>query len=151
MAHIATTLAVNLKRLRKLRGWNQDQLAEAADLSRPYLARVETEATWVSPESVAKLAAALEVPESALFAEADVVPFEKYERESREWIEATAKLEKENAALRLALQSVLSDRDRDVIATLAPIDDSELPGFLEVVRAMVEAHPPTIARRKRQA
>ena len=67
MAHIATILASNLKRLRKSKGWNQSQLAEAAALSREFIAKVETEAAWVGPDTIEAIARAFEASESELF------------------------------------------------------------------------------------
>jgi len=49
-----------VKAQRKHRGWSQDQLAEAADLSRPTVARIES-GSAVSTATLAKIAAALNI------------------------------------------------------------------------------------------
>ncbi len=56
-----TTLAENMKRLRKERGWSQERLADEAGLHRTYAGALEQEKQNVSLESLAKIAAALDV------------------------------------------------------------------------------------------
>lgn len=48
-------------------GWTQHRLAEAANLSDDMIARIETESTGVSFETIERLAAALQVDEAELF------------------------------------------------------------------------------------
>lgn len=56
------TIAANLVRLRKVRGLTQEQLAEAAGLSRPGYRKIEKARAKPQADSVRSLAAALEVP-----------------------------------------------------------------------------------------
>ncbi len=57
-----------LRQLREERGWSQEQLAERADLNRSYLGEVERGRAIPSIITVSKLANALEVRLSSLFA-----------------------------------------------------------------------------------
>jgi transcriptional regulator with XRE-family HTH domain len=67
MQTIKTTLALNLKRLRKERSWIQTDLAKAAGLSPDTIAKLESEAIWIGADTVAKLAKTFGVPEATLF------------------------------------------------------------------------------------
>ena len=49
-----------VKAQRKHRGWSQDQLADAADMSRPTVARIEA-GSAVSTATLTKIAAALNI------------------------------------------------------------------------------------------
>jgi len=53
--------ATNLRRLRHARGLSQDELADEAEVSRSYLAQVETAKKHISLKIIAKLAQALNV------------------------------------------------------------------------------------------
>jgi len=53
--------ATNLRRLRHARGLTQDELADEAEVSRSYLAQVETAKKHVSLKIISKLAHALDV------------------------------------------------------------------------------------------
>lgn len=64
---MSTGLADNVKKLRRVRGRSQEQLAEEADLSVSTVRKVE-QGGHVSMETLAALATALGVPTSALFA-----------------------------------------------------------------------------------
>lgn len=75
MKKIAEVLSGNLKRLRKDRGLTQEQLAERAELSLASIQHVELGLRWVSEDSVAALARALQVPQSALFEDPDAATF----------------------------------------------------------------------------
>ena len=52
-------LAANLKRLRTFRALTQEELAEASDISKNYLAEIETERKYPSDEVFERLASAL--------------------------------------------------------------------------------------------
>ena len=52
-------LAVNMKRLRKERGWSQEALADAAELDRTYISGIERVVKNPTISVVAKLALAL--------------------------------------------------------------------------------------------
>ena len=56
------TMAMRLKTLRKARGMSQEALAERADISRTYLARLETARQDPTLSTLEKLAKALKVP-----------------------------------------------------------------------------------------
>lgn len=62
-------VGATVKALREARGLTQDGLANRAMLSRPYLANIEAGRKKPSPKAVARLAAALHVPQVALIAE----------------------------------------------------------------------------------
>jgi transcriptional regulator with XRE-family HTH domain len=53
--------ATNLRRLRHDRGLSQDELADQAEVSRSYLAQVETAKKHISLKIIAKLAHALDI------------------------------------------------------------------------------------------
>jgi XRE family transcriptional regulator, regulator of sulfur utilization len=57
-----------VRHFRDARGWSQELLAEKADLNRSYLGEVERGRVMPSLATAAKLAAALEIPLSALLA-----------------------------------------------------------------------------------
>lgn len=54
-------LAENLKRFRRKKSWNQNQLAEAADLSLGAIKQIETGQRWPRKETLEDLARALDV------------------------------------------------------------------------------------------
>lgn len=61
-------VGATIKALREARGLTQEQLAQRAQLSRPYLANVEVGRKRLSVRSAARVAAALAVPQIALIA-----------------------------------------------------------------------------------
>ncbi|MCA1649324.1 MAG: helix-turn-helix domain-containing protein [Acidobacteria bacterium] len=63
---IRRVFASNLRRLRTERGLSQEGLADAAGIDRTYVSALEREQYSVSIDTLAKLAAALEVPRTAL-------------------------------------------------------------------------------------
>ena len=67
MERIAKVLANRIKEIRKDRGITQENLAERTDLSIGSIAYMETARQWPGLESIAAIAEALEVPETALF------------------------------------------------------------------------------------
>jgi transcriptional regulator with XRE-family HTH domain len=64
---LRTLLSVNIKRFRGRRGWSQAKLAEKLDISTNFLSDIETTKGWVSPLTLVKLAAALNVEVYELF------------------------------------------------------------------------------------
>ncbi len=54
-------IAINLKRLRKERGWSQEYMAEAADFHRTYVSQLERCITNISIDGLEQLAIALGV------------------------------------------------------------------------------------------
>ena len=65
---VLRSLAAVLRSLRKTKGWSQDQLAERAFMHRSYVADLERASRNPSVRTLVKLADALGVPISALFA-----------------------------------------------------------------------------------
>lgn len=61
-------IGATIKALREARGMSQEQLSQAAMLSRPYLANIESGRKRPSIKAVARLAAELRVPQIALIA-----------------------------------------------------------------------------------
>jgi len=59
--------AGNIKKYRSRRGWSQLKLSENLDISTNFLSEIETGKGWVSPLTLVKLAAALEVEVFELF------------------------------------------------------------------------------------
>lgn len=53
--------ATNLRRLRHAHGMSQEELADAADINRTYISKLETGATYAGLEIIGKLADALSV------------------------------------------------------------------------------------------
>jgi transcriptional regulator with XRE-family HTH domain len=60
-------LSSNIKRFRNRRGWSQAKLAEKLDISTNFLSDIETRKGWVSPLTLVKLAAALNIEVYELF------------------------------------------------------------------------------------
>ena len=65
---LTKTLGANVRHYRKARGLSQEQFAAAAGLSPGMMGKIERGETMPSLDSVEKIAAALDVPEAALFA-----------------------------------------------------------------------------------
>lgn len=65
---IRKTLAKNIKKIRTKKGLSQAQLAEKADISIPFMSSIEQCSKWPYPDTLAKIAAALEIEVSNLFA-----------------------------------------------------------------------------------
>ena len=60
-------LSANIKKFRNRRGWSQAKLAELMEISTNFLSDIETRKGWVSPLTLVKLAAALNVEVYELF------------------------------------------------------------------------------------
>ena len=67
MTSLRELLAYNIKKNRKKLGLSQAKLAEKTDLSTQYLAMIELERKFPSPEVLERLALALEVDSPELF------------------------------------------------------------------------------------
>jgi transcriptional regulator with XRE-family HTH domain len=63
---IRDTLADNLKRYRRLRGFSQEELAGRTEIDRTYVSLLERRACGATIDTLAKLAAALGVEPDAL-------------------------------------------------------------------------------------
>ena len=82
MTSLRRLLAFNIKENRKKLGISQAKLAEKADISTQYLAMVELERKFPSPEILEKIAGALELDTPELFSmppslEQDIKRFKK--------------------------------------------------------------------------
>lgn len=66
-ADVRNILGKRLKILRREKGLSQAQLAEKADISVPFLSSIERGTKWPYPETLAKLADALDADVGALF------------------------------------------------------------------------------------
>ena len=68
-ADLRQILSKNLKSLRSQRSLSQFELAEKADISIPFLSNIERSNKWPHPETLVKLAKALDVEVYMLFQE----------------------------------------------------------------------------------
>jgi ribosome-binding protein aMBF1 (putative translation factor) len=59
-------LALNLRRMRRAKGFSPESLAWEAGSNRSYMAKIETGATWVGLEIICKLAEATEIEPAEL-------------------------------------------------------------------------------------
>lgn len=59
-------VGATIKALREARGMTQEQLSQAADLSRAFIANVEAGRKKASTKAVARIAAALHVPQISI-------------------------------------------------------------------------------------
>ncbi len=66
---IRDVLAWNVRKLRVLRGLSQERLALEADLERVSISQIERKRSNLGIDSVERIALALEIPVSQLFAE----------------------------------------------------------------------------------
>ena len=68
MATLRTLLAQNMKNRRKFLGISQEQLAEKVPTSANYIAQIEQKNRFPTPEMLERIAAALKIESSQLFA-----------------------------------------------------------------------------------
>ncbi|GHT95946.1 hypothetical protein FACS1894141_5450 [Spirochaetia bacterium] len=77
----------NIRRYRDYRQWTQAELAEKLDISINFLSDIENGKKWISPATMVKFAAVLNIEPYELFKPADTVPptvstlFSKYNDE----------------------------------------------------------------------
>jgi transcriptional regulator with XRE-family HTH domain len=64
---LRTLLSGNIRALRHINGWSQAELAEKAAISIPFLSQIEMGNKWPHPDSLAKIAGALNVQIYELF------------------------------------------------------------------------------------
>ena len=67
MVQVKDLLALNIKILRKKRGFSQEKLAETTELSAQSISDIEGRRTWVSDKTLDRLAQALNVDVFQLF------------------------------------------------------------------------------------
>jgi transcriptional regulator with XRE-family HTH domain len=67
MKSIGETLAENVRRFRRAKGWTQDELAEHAGLAAPTIHAIENRRRWPGVDTVAQLARGLGLAEAELF------------------------------------------------------------------------------------
>jgi transcriptional regulator with XRE-family HTH domain len=72
-----TLLAENIVRLRRDRGWSQEELAARSELDRSFVAHVERQQRNISLDNIEKLADALAVSVSTLLRQHKVKPFDE--------------------------------------------------------------------------
>lgn len=92
-----------VRRLRRRKGWTQEELAERAEIDRRYVGRLETgEVDDPEPDTVKKLAKALEVPAS-------------YFSELLGWVPSDEATDWESAVMR---DGRFTDAEKEAIITL---------------------------------
>ena len=64
---VRQTLAKHIKKYRPHTGFSQAQLADKADISLPFMSSIEQSSKWPYPDTLAQIAAALEVDVSDFF------------------------------------------------------------------------------------
>jgi transcriptional regulator with XRE-family HTH domain len=64
--NLRKTFAENLKKIRRARGWSQEELAHRADIDRTYVSLLERQIYSATLDVISKLAVALEVEPSEL-------------------------------------------------------------------------------------
>jgi len=76
-AEIRGILARNIKTCREHRLWSQADLAEHSDISIPFLSEIERGNKWPFPDTLGKIANALDVQIHELFWESRTLPKER--------------------------------------------------------------------------
>jgi len=80
---IRAVLAKNIKSFRIHRNWSQADLAEKADISIPFLSDIERGNKWPYPDTLSKLAMALNVDVYELFREENLLTNENRDYTAR--------------------------------------------------------------------
>jgi len=71
---IRNILSINIKRYRQNRNLSQADLAEKLNISVNFLCNIENGNRWISPQTLAKFATALNIEPYALFMPEDALP-----------------------------------------------------------------------------
>ena len=66
---VRSRLALNIKRLRKARGWSQEALADAVPIDRTYISGIERKVRNPTIDVIERIARALDVPAGSLIDE----------------------------------------------------------------------------------
>lgn len=66
---VRSRLALNIKRLRKARGWSQEALADAVPIDRTYISGIERKVRNPTIDVIDRIARALDVPAGSLLDE----------------------------------------------------------------------------------
>ena len=66
---VRSRLALNIKRLRKTRGWSQEALADAVPIDRTYISGIERKVRNPTIDVIERIAKALDVPAGSLLDE----------------------------------------------------------------------------------
>ena len=74
------SFGIGVRQLRKARGWSQERLAENSNLNRSYIGEIERGRVIASLLTVEKLAAALNIPPSALLTRGEAISQSKLHR-----------------------------------------------------------------------
>lgn len=98
-------LALNIKRLRKQKGWTQKELAHNSGFSQENIARIETSSQWISADGLSSISKALGCSYSDLVQNPDVNDLED---KLTEYLTAFAKMPPE---FRAAIKSINWEAD----------------------------------------
>jgi transcriptional regulator with XRE-family HTH domain len=119
MGLLGDLLAENLKKLRKSRGFTQETLAAAANLSPSGIQGIEYQNRWPSDATLERVATALEVPVAALFSDKDLIVKPTVEQA----LEVLSAFVLETSALRSVPGDILADLSQANETDLASIRD----------------------------
>jgi transcriptional regulator with XRE-family HTH domain len=138
VTQLSAILALNLKRLRKARGWTQEDLAERAEFSVGYLKQVETAKAGFSEDGLRKLITAFGCAPSELFVDPDRVPTPPEPTIQEAWEKITAKLAEDLNPKRLeeTLKRVREERKGAVKGPAADIPSIARPMSATMVEAV---------------
>lgn len=132
MDTIEKILAERMKHFRKLKGWNQSDLAEHCGKSPSAIAQIETCVIWPAPETVRAIAQALGVKQWELFAREQIPASPELALTVlAEFIKAS---KKPAAPVVSLLPNALAREDVDVIIGKLPISDN----LKEVFRGLIK-------------
>lgn len=110
LGNLRQTLADNIYRLRKERGWTQHDLAAAAGMSVDALRGYEQKKRWPDPEQIEALAGALESPPWLLVCPPEKMGPEISPDELRTLLDYAVKSEVFRNAVAASLVAVLRDK-----------------------------------------